>query len=88
MGEIGQIKEVIDAILKGIDSPIKAGVGAILALFLYFFILVQKGQLRAKKAESEKNEQKGESNTDLENSNAEGEGSVRDKLKRRNTEQT
>lgn len=81
---MGEIIPVIQAILNGVNSPVKASIGALLALLLYFFILVQKGVLRDKKAETEKNDQKGESNADLENSNAEGDRSARDELERRN----
>lgn len=76
---------VIQAILNGVKSPTKAAGGAIIALFMYFFILVQKGELRARKAETEKEEQKAETNTELENANAKADASVQDRLKQRNT---
>jgi hypothetical protein len=78
-----QVIPIIQAIMNGVKSPVKAGVGALIALFLYFFVLVQKGQLRARKADSEKDEQKGETNTELENTNAEASTSVRDRLNRK-----
>lgn len=80
---MGQITDVIKAIINGVNSPIKAGVGAVIGLFLYFFILVQKGVLRDNKAESEKNDQKAEDNTKIENTNSEADTSVRDRLKNR-----
>jgi hypothetical protein len=76
---------VIQAILNGVKSPVKSAIGAVIALFMYFFILVQKGELRARKAESEKEDQKTETNTELENANAEADASVQDRLRRRNT---
>ena len=79
-----QIISVIQAILSGVKSPFKAGIGALLALFFWIFISVSKGKFRDAKADAEKDEQKVESNNDLENSNAEGEDSVRDQLERRN----
>ena len=51
---MGEIIPVIQAILNGVKSPIKAGVGALLALFLYLFVLIQKGNFRDKKAEADK----------------------------------
>lgn len=80
---MGEIIPVIQAILNGAKSPIKAGVGALLALLFYFFVMVQKGVLRDKKAESEKNDQKGESNIDLEDKNSEADTKIRDRLEQR-----
>lgn len=80
---MGEITGVIQAIFNGVKSPVKAGIGALLALFLYLFFSVQKGKFRAKKAESEKEDQKGESNVDLENSSAEGDSDIRDRMNRR-----
>jgi hypothetical protein len=80
---MGEIISVVQAILKGVKNPVVSAGGAVLALFMYFFILVQKGELRERKAEQEKEDQKGETNTDLENSNADADGSVRDRLENR-----
>jgi predicted PurR-regulated permease PerM len=80
---MGEIVSVIQAILKGVKSPVNAGIGALIALFMYFFILVQKGELRERAAEQDKEDQKKETNTDLENSNAEADDSVRDRLEQR-----
>ena len=80
---MGEIITVIQTIFKGVKDPVKAGVGAVLALFLYFFILAQKGILRERAAEQDKEDQKGETNTELENTNAEADGSVRDRLEQR-----
>jgi hypothetical protein len=77
---MGEIIPVIQAIIKGIKSPYQAAAGAVAALLFYFFVLAQKGELRDRKAESEKDEQKGESNTQIENTNAQAEGDVRDQL--------
>ena len=82
---MGQVISIIQTIINGIKSPIKAGMGAAFALFVYFFVLIQKGEFRERKSEEEKDEQKGESNTDLENSNSEADSSIRDRLSRRNT---
>ena len=80
---MGEIIKIIKAISDGIKSPVKAGIGAAFALFFYFFILVQRGGFRTKKSDQEKDEQKDELNTELENSNAEAEASVRDRLANR-----
>lgn len=80
---MGEIVSVIQAIIKGVKSPVNAGIGALIALFMYFFILVQKGELRERAAEQDKEDQKKETNTDLENSNAEADDSVRDRLEQR-----
>ena len=85
MGEMKTLLDLIQVIMKSIKSPV-ASIGAALAgLLLYFYVLVSKGRFRDRKADQEKDEQKGESNTTLENSNAEGEDSVRDQLERRTT---
>ena len=75
-----QIVEIIQTIMKGAQSPWKAALGSIMALFLYFFVMFQKGRFRSQKADSEKNDQKNESNIELENNNANSEASVRDRL--------
>ena len=85
MDQIKPLMDIIQAIISGVKSPIKAGFGAAIALFLYFFILVKKGDFREKKSEREKEDQKDESNIDLENSNAEAEREIRDILRNRNT---
>lgn len=80
---MGEIISVLQAITNGIKSPIKSAVGALFALLLYFFILVQKGVLRERKAEEEKNEQKAEDNIKIENENSNADSNVRDRLKDR-----
>jgi C4-dicarboxylate-specific signal transduction histidine kinase len=83
MDQIKSVIDVIQAIMNGVKSPIKAAIGGLVALFLYFFIMVQSGKLRARKAEAEKEEQKDETNIDLENRNAEADRNVRDRLEQR-----
>lgn len=80
---MGEIINVIQAIMKAIDKPWQAIAASISALFLYILVLVQKGKFRDEKAETEKNEQKAEDNSTLENTNAEADSSVRDRLQRR-----
>lgn len=80
---MGEIINVLQAIMNGIKSPTKAAAGAIIALFMYFFILVQKGAIRERKAENEKNDQKAEDNSKIEVKNSEADSSVRDRLQNR-----
>lgn len=80
---MGQITDVLQAIINGVKSPTKAALGAIIALFMYFFILVQKGVIRDTKAENEKNDQKAEDNSQIENENSKADSSVRDRLQNR-----
>lgn len=82
MDQIKYLLDIIKVIMNGIKSPIKAGLGAFFALFLYLFISIKKGDFRDKKSEREKEDQKDETNTDLENSNAQADSSIRSRLKR------
>lgn len=82
MDQIKSILDFIKVITNGIKSPVKSALGAFFALFLYLFISIKKGDFRDKKSEREKEDQKDETNTDLENSNAQADTSVRNRLKR------
>lgn len=85
MGEMKTLLDLIQVVMKSIKSPIASAGAALAGILLYFFVLVSKGKLRDRKADAEKDEQKGESTATIENSNAEGDGSVRDRLERRTT---
>jgi fucose permease len=83
-----ELYSMVMAIVAGTQNPYLTIIAAVCVLALGIFGTVFKAKMRADKAEREKEADKERDLGTLENANAQSEGTVLDRLNRRNTSGT
>lgn len=78
-----ELYSLLSLILKGVENPILAGIGGLIALILGIAYKVMKDKMREDKAAREREQDKEREARELENRNADADATVRDRLRNR-----